>query len=97
MEKSAKPLNKISTRLTLRCLGAVALGVFVALLLSLSLSNYANEQEPDAATAAATPLSFPDSNEKLKQLAARMLAQDGQSLQDIAPAAGGAQSPPAGK
>jgi hypothetical protein len=94
MTATVKTTGKLNWRLTLRCVGAVAFGVFLTTAFSLGLAVYANFEEPEGMpVVSATTIPFPGSDEALKTITEKMLAQkieteETQGLSDIAPAAG---------
>ncbi len=91
--------GKIFNRLTLHCIYAVCIGVFVVAIFVALLSLYGVESAPESAVRmTAHPMIFPE-NEEMLNAASDQLAREGEALRnhdaaalsEIEPAAGDAK------
>ena len=82
-------IKKISTGLTLRCIGALAAGIITMTAFVTLLSLYGETSEPALKTASTKHLRFPENEKMLKEMSDQ-LAREATSLSNIAPAAGNA-------
>jgi hypothetical protein len=88
-------IRKLFNGLTLRCIGALCMGLAVVLSIAaglLVLTANAAEESPAPAEMAAFNLRFPEDEQMLKDLSAEILRDaalaDGRDLNEVQPAAG---------
>src|SRR5689334_1929034 len=80
-------VKKVFTGLTLRCLGAVVVGIFVVALSVSMLSDFSNMQDPVIKDARLQHLKFAENEKMLNDLSSK-LASEAESLSNVEPAAG---------
>lgn len=84
-----KALKTSGFHIGVRGIGAAALGVSLAGFLGVLLSVYAGDSSASMEYRAAAPdFVYPESEDDLRVVTARLLAEDGAALPDIAPASG---------
>jgi hypothetical protein len=86
------------TRALLGGTGAVVLGITVAVTVMLGIAAYGRYIEPETLTVSTVKLPFPDSQQKLEEMASRLkppAATPSGALPEIAPAAGESGKQPA--
>lgn len=79
-------LKKICQSLALKCFGALALGIVAVTLITLELAQIGLEEEMQTELSEADILRFPENEESLKLMSARLM--DDIHAHDIEPAAG---------
>jgi len=79
-------LKKICQSLALKCFGALALGIVAVTLITLELAQIGLEEEVRTELSDADILRFPENEESLRSMSARLM--DSITPQNIEPAAG---------